>query len=553
MQQGGKDRRYSFAAHLVAFALLVALPIILLAGVLLAHSAHLARTQAEARLVQLATDLTEDIDRDIERHILVLNTLATLPSFRARDWATFHGQARDALRGDGYIVVTDRALRQMANTYVPFGQQPARTGDLETGQRILTSREMAVSDVFHSLVTDGSVVNFDMPILRNGEVAYILIYARPVEHVQTIVAGQSLEPGWVGAVFDRKGVLVASAGRADEDAPAPTVGPGLSRWRDREGQAMLRAAHRSAVSGWTIVVDVPLAVVSGEVNRSLLWWLLFALAAIALAIGLGVMFGRFLSSQIRRAAAYAAAVGRAEAEPRLPGTTLNEIRAMTNALETAGAEIKRRMRQQELLSRELNHRVKNVLSVVQAVVKRTFADPRPPEQSYAILTQRLQALARSQDLLTRTEWSAQPLRQIVDMELAHFGDRVRREGPDVQVKASAVQNFALVLHELLTNAVKYGALRDEHGAIDLRWGGEGSGAARRFKFSWKERCEPSAAGIDKKGFGSTLLKSAFASTRLEVEPDGLNYECEAEWDSIVEGEAIAEDSAAPVAASSGSP
>lgn len=275
------------------------------------------------------------------------------------------------------------------------------------------------------------------------------------------------------------------------------------------------------MTGWIVAVDVPLTAVNREVNDALGLWMLFALAAALLAIGAGVVFGHFLSRQLQRAAAYAMALGREETPPTIGPTSLREVASISNALETARVELDRRMGQQRLLSRELNHRVKNLISVVKGVAKMSFANgaERPQEA----LLDRLQSLARSQDLLIRSDWTDLPLREIVEMETLPFAERISIDGPAVQVTAANVQTFALLLHELTTNAVKYGALRDGDGAVEVRWSTE----ADRFSFRWKERCGQPLAAMDKPGFGSTLLKRAFGNhscRRFELEADGLVYE-----------------------------
>jgi two-component sensor histidine kinase len=130
-------------------------------------------------------------------------------------------------------------------------------------------------------------------------------------------------------------------------------------------------------------------------------------------------------------------------------------------------------------------------------------------------------------LLVRTDWNALPLRQIVEMELTPFAERVSIDGPDVRLSARQVQNFGLIVHELTTNAVKYGALRGAEGTISVRWRSFGLGAQAQFSFAWKEQCAP-AATAQSAGFGTTLLTAVFAGAetrcRLEIEPDGLIYE-----------------------------
>ncbi len=554
MAGSAAGRLRSFGAHLAAFALAVALPVTVLAGALLWHSVDVARAQTEARLMQLAAALARDIERDVERHILVLNTLTSSVSF-VDDWAAFHARARRALQGDGYIVVVDAELYQLVNTVVPYGSQPERTGDPVTAQRVLASKRPEVSDVFTSLVTGGPVINVDMPVLQDGEVAYILMYGRPIHHLDRLLEGQSLDRGWSSAVFDRQGTLITSYGADERSNERPPGAAGVSRYRDVNGEPTFRATHVSEATGWTVTVDVPAAVAMREVNAGLRWWGLFALATVMLALALGLTFGRYLRRQLHAAAEYARAVGREQEAPPLAQTSLREVAEIGAALEKTRGELARRMEQQKLLSRELSHRVKNLLSVVQAMVQLTFASKSEAGEARDRIMQRLQSLARSQDLLTRSDWTALPLRRLVEAETAPFAERISFEGPDLSVSAANVQNFGLVLHELTTNAVKYGALREGAGKVAVRWSVEDGAGGKRFKFRWKESCVPADGAGEESGFGSTLLKRAFRGadsvTRLEIEPDGLVYELEAALETVTgnaEAAAASESGASATAA-----
>ena len=203
MNQTGKPRtEATFKTYLLVFGLVIVLPLTFLTGLLLIHSARVESDRVEARLIQLAEDLSSDIDRDIERHITVLNTLATSPSMEEQDFEAFHDRASRALSGQGFIVLADRDLNQIVNTFVPFGQQPAKTGDPETVKRVLATGQPQVSDLFQGLVTKGPAFNIDIPVRLNNEIRYVLAYARPLEHLKSILTQQSAGPEWI-RVFSR--------------------------------------------------------------------------------------------------------------------------------------------------------------------------------------------------------------------------------------------------------------------------------------------------------------------------------------------------------------
>jgi hypothetical protein len=163
-------RQYSLRVHLLVFGAGILLPVAVLAGALLVRAAALERAQLETRLIQVAENLADDIDRDIARDFTLLQTLATMPSLSSEDWPAFYDQAKAALQGRAYVVVIDNSLRQLVNTFVPYGSQPSLTGDPDTGRRMIATKQPDVSDVFVSLVTKRPVFNVNIPILRDGEV-----------------------------------------------------------------------------------------------------------------------------------------------------------------------------------------------------------------------------------------------------------------------------------------------------------------------------------------------------------------------------------------------
>jgi two-component sensor histidine kinase len=124
-----------------------------------------------------------------------------------------------------------------------------------------------------------------------------------------------------------------------------------------------------------------------------------------------------------------------------------------------------------LLMREANHRAKNILSIVQAIARQTTA--REPEDFIRRFTERLQALSANQDLLVRNEWHGVDVEDLARAQLAHFADlvgsRIATHGPKLRLNAAAAQAIGLAMHELATNAGKYGALSTGKGRVDVGW------------------------------------------------------------------------------------
>jgi PAS domain S-box-containing protein len=186
-----------------------------------------------------------------------------------------------------------------------------------------------------------------------------------------------------------------------------------------------------------------------------------------------------------------------------------------------------------LLVGELNHRIKNSMTMIQAVAQLTFRDNVGAADQLEVFTERLAALGRAQDLISRDHQHAPTLGAVIAAALegfTAFADRITVAGPEVPVTAAQAHNQVLTVHELCTNALKYGALAVEQGRVSITWGYHGDGAARTFQFDWQETgCKLTGGPPPKKGFGSNLIKRGLASApgrdlKIEYTPSGVHYQ-----------------------------
>jgi PAS domain S-box-containing protein len=180
-----------------------------------------------------------------------------------------------------------------------------------------------------------------------------------------------------------------------------------------------------------------------------------------------------------------------------------------------------------LLMREANHRVKNMLGLVQVIACQTVAGN--PEDFIGRFTQRIQALAANQDLLGQNLSRGGDLEDQVRAQLAHFADflgsRIVMYGPRLRLNAAAAQAVGLALHELATNAGKYGALSTGAGRVDIGWESEGD----VFAMSWTERDGPPVRPPTHRGFGSTVIDSMVkrvfdAEVQIQYASSGLKWQ-----------------------------
>jgi PAS domain S-box-containing protein len=173
----------------------------------------------------------------------------------------------------------------------------------------------------------------------------------------------------------------------------------------------------------------------------------------------------------------------------------------------------------ELLLHEIKHRVKNTLATVQAIATQSFRNA-PPDESGAFIA-RLHALADAHDLLTQQNWDIVDVRSVIDRALKAFVEagrtRILASGPEMLVDSGNALLIAMILHELGTNAVKYGALSNDTGHVRLDWAPAVAGEQRWFKLQWLESGGPAVTPPTRKGFGSNMIERALRGQHGRVE------------------------------------
>jgi two-component sensor histidine kinase len=212
------------------------------------------------------------------------------------------------------------------------------------------------------------------------------------------------------------------------------------------------------------------------------------------------------------------------------------------ALVTDMTERKRQEEQIRLLMREVNHRSKNLLAVVQSVARQTaiHGDPQSFAQRFS---ERLQGLAASHDLLVHNSWQGVGLEELVHSQLSHFkdlvGGRIILSGPHLRINAAAAQSLGMALHELSVNAVKYGALSNRTGTVNITWAVEDAPGGKRFAMAWRENGGPAVKEPSHSGLGTLILtrlveQSLGAEVKLDLAREGLSWTLTAPLASVAE-------------------
>ena len=183
---------------------------------------------------------------------------------------------------------------------------------------------------------------------------------------------------------------------------------------------------------------------------------------------------------------------------------------------------------QRLLMRELDHRMKNTLQVIQAVIRRTARSQGSVDVFERSLLGRVGAMSRAHDLLAEERWLGAEMNAVVTQEVSSFdaGGAISASGPRLRLNPRAALSIALVIHELATNASKYGALSSPEGKISVTWQADRSGGEPTIALRWEETDGPDVSPPTSKGFGSMLIESSIAyelegEAHLDYRRDGL--------------------------------
>lgn len=254
------------------------------------------------------------------------------------------------------------------------------------------------------------------------------------------------------------------------------------------------------------------------------------------------LYRTVMAWRLGNAAARTGMRGRGELE--MIGTAIDEF---MDELSTVRKRRQEDEHLRELLIRELDHRIKNLLATVQAVARQTLQPGRAVQESAAIFQQRIQAMAGAHQLLTRN-WQSAPLRLTVTTAIAPFNDsrsgtgRFRVEGPELQVNAGTALSLSMALHELCTNAAKYGALSRDEGSIRICWEVTARNDGDVFTLVWSEEDGPPVTPPSREGFGTLMIERVLSqqlggSVTPDYRPEGLAVTIRAPGAKVVVSEA----------------
>lgn len=509
---------------LILLTLSIVVPAVTLTGFLLWADYQRQETQFESQLLTNARAISSAIDGRISQGEGVLRVLAA-SNAGAGGLGAFYDRAKAVTRDmPGWISLSDETGQQVLNTHAPFGAPlPGRLSPQLMAE--LSSQSMAVSNIYLGPVTHQLVFSVTEPIVLNGK-RYLLSYVASPRALDPVLADQHLPDRWAAGVIDRSGRLLSRWPDAELFRGRPVAASfvtaahgtaeGVVETQTVQGEPNVAAFSRSAVTGWTTAIGVPRSVLLQRAIRPLVTLGVAAILLLAAGLAIAIILGQRLSRAFALAVRRADDIGRGEHPRRAPAIVAEDedlYRAMEQAaqrLDERNLENERAREHQRLLLNELNHRVKNTLSTVQSIALQTARQTGAPDGFMTAFEGRLLSLSKTHSALMNEEWEGAALREVLESELLHFGEgRIALNGPPVMLPARAALALGLVIHELATNASKYGALSSPTGRVAVTWALDDGDLPLRLE--WIERDGPQVSPPTRRGFGSRLIERSLIS------------------------------------------
>lgn len=452
------------------------LPLIMFAAGIVFYNYQQDRKDANQRVLETVRSIRFVLDAEVQRMTGGLQVLSLTNSLRNGDFETFRriaGGFLDQYGKDGAVLVADRSGRQLFSSVTQDTASLPPRNNRSIVEKVFTTRQPAYSNLFTDAVKQRLIVTVEVPVIRDGEVNYVISFSPPIEIFQAMIEKQRPNQDWTLSIFDGEGTNFARVPNPQETVgkrASPTLYAEMFRRPEAtlttvtlEGVPLITSFTRSALTGWTV---------AGGISENSLVAPLWRNLAIASVIG-GVLLLVGLGFAVRMATTIAR------------GEMLHD-----------------------LLIEELNHRVKNTLAILQSIATQTFRSASRAEREK--FEGRLGALAQAHNLLSTEKWQGSDLADVVGRVLQPYSlnnpDRVRMFGPAVPLSPRLAVVLSMILHEIATNAVKYGALSNDTGTVGLDWEIIEAGTGRQLRLIWTESGGPPVTAPVQRGFGSRLIE-----------------------------------------------
>jgi two-component sensor histidine kinase len=460
-------------------ALLVAgttLPLIVFAAGIVFYNYQQDRRDATQRVLETVRSIRLVLDAEVQRMTGALQVLSLTNALHDRDFEGFRRIAQgflDQYGEGGVVLVAERNGRQVFSSVTTDTASLPLRNNIDIVEKVFSTRRPQYSNLFFGVVKKRLIVTVELPVFSDGNVIYVISFSPPIDIFQGIIEKQRPSQDWTISIFDAEGTNFARVPNPQETIgkkASPTLHTEMFRRPEGtfstislEGVPLITSIARSTLTGWTVAGGISENSLVGPLWRNL---------AIASVIG-GILLLVGLAFAVRMATTIAR------------GEMLHD-----------------------LLIEELNHRVKNTLAILQSIATQTFRSASRAEREK--FEGRLGALAEAHNLLSTEKWQGSDLAEVIGRVLQPYSlnnpERVRMFGPAVPLSPRLAVVLSMILHEIATNAAKYGALSNETGTVVLDWEIIEASPGRQLRLIWTETGGPPVVAPVQRGFGSRLIE-----------------------------------------------
>ncbi|WPZ15053.1 sensor histidine kinase [Nitratireductor rhodophyticola] len=473
-------------------------------------------TLAEA----MAGSIAEAVDRELSGMSTTLRVLSTTPSLASGDLKDFYDRARLALAGSGsYLRVLDENYRLLINTGVPFGEPLTPLNEPETARAALKGGVTITSGVFFGKLDGKWSFKVVKPYFPENGPPRILVMTRNADTLVDVLSQQMLRGGWNASVVDKNNIVVASSFMSSDVGKTFFLnldGTGIQHEAEpaegREGGTYTAIIGESGVSGWKAVVWASTKTIEEPMRHSLRMLLAGGLLVIAIGAFAAWLLGRQIAGPVRRLARDARRLGAGEPVHAIE-YPIAEVATVSSALAEAALDREQAENEIRLLMREVAHRSKNQLTVVSSMAKQTARSSRTFAGFQDAFQKRLHGLARSTDLLIAGGAAGVELRELLAAQVDPFrpdsAERLKMTGPKFRLANQPAQTVGLAVHELATNASKYGAFSTSTGRLEISWKVKDD----ILTLTWREHVSKGRRrNVRRRGFGTEIIERMVGGT-----------------------------------------
>lgn len=531
----------SIGAYLIAMAILATLPLLAFVIFLLWQ---LERSEYEALRQETAQDaqtIGRNFERELEDMETTLRLLGGAAELATGDLQSFHKRVASSLSGGSlYVLLADAQGNQKLNTRVAFGAPLKRMTDISTLESVLASGEIEASGIFFGATSRQWVFNLILPLSPPASASgAALVLTQNAGDLVSLTATDILPPAWSAAVIDVDNKVIVSSG--PENIPSGgdfpghlvelMVGSNQSAVTLHDGHETMLGYARVGDWPWRVAIWGPVSTAQASLANTWQNLIYGSIALLAVSLGIVLVAAHQLRYSIRQIAHVAERIGRGEiVSPEM--TKITEANQVAIALSNASFDRAQAEERVHFILQELVHRTKNILSLVQAMLRQLARGTDSVDELQKAVSGRLSGLAQSIEALAQQQWGGIPLSKVIELQLsAVVGSmsRIETRGEDLLANANAVQNLGLVFYELATNSVKYGALSVPEGRVLIEWTFlDGEEGTKRLQLRWVESGGPPVVKPSRQGFGTTVVErhaaAAFSGkVVMEFEDSGLHW------------------------------